>query len=465
MRRDVRPASFLLIALAAAQVAVAQSKPAADAATPYVEVFVRGEKRDQKVAGRLTQHDGERLTIETAAGPRDLTWDQLTPSSGFTLKARLIDKTRAPEWIEIGRWAWQRGLESQARTAFAQATKIDGSLSSQVSAIVATASGSSVLAPTVPATASRIRVPATKPTVVETPAGEPSKPMQRGSGRGEAIVRYGENSPEADAASIALSRQRKGEAEAILKVKLAEVVSDHFLIYTDWDPAEHGFLKEQCEGAYRAVAKQFDRSPKDNVFVGKLPIYMFAKPELFRRFAKEVDDQDVPETVLGYFVPVDDMGHMAMWKPAIGVGIGAGGTLDEAKRNWARTLVHEFCHAFIHRYKSNARIPRWLNEGTAELISEATLPSNNYYANARAAAQQHVDVSVLFDEEHLPTGAAYPVMMTLVECLVNRDRRAYLLLVNDLKDGVEPDAALLARYKLDYPGLAAAWQAYASKLR
>lgn len=450
----MRRIAFSLVALLIASASVvAQTRPAEGL---YVEVFVRGEKRDAKVAGKLTRHDAEQLTIETPAGVRELSWDQLTPTSGFTLKARLIDRARAADWLELGRWAWQRGLEPSARVAFGKATQLDASMASVVAKIVATPSGSRTTPPV-----ARIDVASATPAS-EDQARVVPRPRRVG---GQAIERYAPSTPEADAAAIALARQRKAEVERILEVKLAEVATDHFLIFTDWEPDEHGFLKAECEGAYRIVATQFDRPATENVFVGKLPVYMFARHDTFLRFANDVEGREVGPLVLGYFAPVDSMGHMAMWKPSIGTGVNAGGNLAEAKVRWGRTLIHEFCHAFIHRYRTNVRIPRWLNEGTAEVISEDVLPTNNYYQYPRIVAQQRADVSVLFDEERPLVGESYPVLMSFVEFLAQRDRKAFLAMFNDIKDGASAEDAMFGRFRLDRAGFVEAWRAYARELK
>ena len=459
-----------LVRIATLIAAVAMAMPAF-AAPPttaptamYVEVYKKGERRDEKIAGKLGAQDDVHVLIDTTAGPRDLKWDELTPSSAFTLKARLVDPTSAPGWLSVGRWGWEHGLELQAKTAFARATKLDQGVAKLVASILAKPAG--------PVVASATPGPTSKPTLAPAANGAssatPPELLQPSGLLHGKLVRYQPSTPEEDAASVALSRKRKDEAQAELKVNLAEVESPHFLIYTDWAPGDYGFLKDQCEGAYRVVCKQFDRSPKDNVFVGKLPIYMFAKQATFRKFAETVDEVTLPETVLGYFVPVDEMGHMAMWKPGIGsgssAGIGAGATLADAQRNWGRTLVHEFSHAFIHRYKSNARIPRWLNEGTAEVISESVLPTSNYYYWAREAAQQDVDLLPLFSDRNMPTGQMYPVMMTLVEFMVRRDRTKFLAMFNDMKDGTAAEDALKKAFNVDDAGLVKAWHAYALKL-
>jgi hypothetical protein len=280
------------------------------------------------------------------------------------------------------------------------------------------------------------------------------------------VIQYTVPTEAQNNASITLSRRRMQEAERILEVTFTEIETPHFLIYTDWDPREHDFLRKRCEEAYTVVARQFNQPTTANVFVGKLPIYMFAKQATFARFANEFDEFNAPETVLGYFrSSPTEQGHMAMWKPGIGTGIGAGGSKDDAMRNWGRTLIHEFSHAFIHRYKSNAPIPRWLNEGTAEVIAQGILPRNNYHAGARSAAVAEVDLMPLFDDELMPGGEYYPVMMTMAEFLLKHDKRKFVALFDEIKAGTEPEAALEKVYGIDHLKLAEGWKRYAKALK
>lgn len=472
-----------LLALAASLILVAESAPviAAPAATQpagmYVEVYLRGEKRDTKVAGTLGDHDDDRLTINAPGGTREMSWDDLTPNSAFTLKSRLIDKTKAADWFGLGQWGWDHGLEQQAKTAFGTARKLDSSLGGQIDGVLATKSGAKNAAPKPATPADATAKPAdgpgeataTKPPATQ-PAGEDDDDLDAvakllpGFKRGQQIVRYTPPTPEAIEKSLARSRRNADKARKAVG-QLAEIETDHFLIYTDWDPKEYGFLKQKVENAYKTLARQFNLPPSDTVFVGKLPIYMFAKQPSFATFARKIDSFGVPATVLGYFTNSDEIGHMAMWKPAIGEGIGAGGNLEDAKRKWERTLTHEFSHAFFNRYKSNVVVPRWMNEGTAELISEMELPTNNYRAHARTAAMQNVDITGLFDDSNMPTGYYYPVMMTMVECLVKQDPKAFLALVNDIKDGVDPEEAMEKHFHMRYDKFAETWKKYARGLK
>src|SRR2546423_941802 len=84
--------------------------------------------------------------------------------------------------------------------------------------------------------------------------------------------RYIKSTPQQDAAAIARARKVSTDVQAELKLKLDEFQTAHFIVFTDWDPREADFLKTNLEGAYAAVAREFDISPRENVFVGKLPV-------------------------------------------------------------------------------------------------------------------------------------------------------------------------------------------------
>src|SRR5262245_41197626 len=84
-----------------------------------------------------------------------------------------------------------------------------------------------------------------------------------------AVLQYGKSTSEQEASAIAQARKVAADVEKELKIKLAEVQTVHFIVFTDWDPRENSFLKTNLEAAYGAVAKQFQIPVKENIFVGK----------------------------------------------------------------------------------------------------------------------------------------------------------------------------------------------------
>ena len=97
-------------------------------------------------------------------------------------------------------------------------------------------------------------------------------------------------------------------------------------------------------------------------------------------------------------------GHMAMWKPEVKSDI------HSAEVQWAYVLVHEFTHAFVARYRTNARIPRWLNEGIAEVIASIQYKTASVLPYAFARSEKLASIAdVLADKGPLvPKTIALP---------------------------------------------------------
>jgi hypothetical protein len=248
-----------------------------------------------------------------------------------------------------------------------------------------------------------------------------------------------------------------------LKLKLDTIETPHFLVFTNWDPREYGFLKENVELAYNCVSKQFELPVAQNVFLGKLPIYMFADRKEFEQFSKEIDGFD--SSKLGGYYSGNSLGigHMAMWKPDIK---SAGGDRHLAEWRWGYVLVHEFTHAFIARYRTSAFIPRWLNEGIAEVVANRQFPRAGAYHLAKLAAGKGSLMLDMLDIKEMSafTAAQYPIAQTTVETLIAGGPKIFLKYFNDVKEGISADEALQREYKVDRKGLESAWKKYVKGL-
>lgn len=258
-------------------------------------------------------------------------------------------------------------------------------------------------------------------------------------------------------AMIAKAKAQAADVGDGLKIKFQTLETAHFIVFTDWDVREQGFLKTNVEGAYDLVSKQFDIPKKENIFVGKLPVFMFNKVADFRRYATQFDKFAIPDNIAGYYMGNNlGQGHLAMWKPDVSK---TGGNVDMARERWGYVLVHEFTHAFVARYRTNAFIPRWLNEGLAEVIASQKFPRPSVYADVKSR-QKEIDVTRLLRQKDLLKAEDYPVARTVVETLIVGDRKAFLTFFNDVKDGVTVSDALKARFNTDEDGLGQAWRKY-----
>jgi hypothetical protein len=238
--------------------------------------------------------------------------------------------------------------------------------------------------------------------------------------------------------------------------RLRELETEHFIIFTDWQRSDYAFLEDQLEEGYKVVAPYFKASVHDNVFVGKLPVYMFRLRGDLMGFAEEFDGFDA-NGVAGYFASnaKSENGHLAMYEPE------RRGDTADLRRRWAYVLLHEFSHSFVHRYRSNVRLPKWLNEGMAEVIASRQFPDvrKDAVADAREAARSGRSLKKLLDARRGAVAAEdYPVARSLVEFLIARDRPKFLPFIDAIKAGARPEDALVKLYGLDYAGLEAAWR-------
>jgi hypothetical protein len=392
----------------------------------YAEVFLKNS--GEKTGGNVTQWDSGGVTMHIGQNDRTVNWAEMTPTSAFILRHRLIDKNSANDWLALGTMGWEMGLRDEGKMALTTAARIDPNLKARVDDVLAK--------------------PATRPTMIHASMRVPTT----------VPVKYMKSTPQEDAAAISTAKDFGASVGSNLKITFTEFQTAHFIVFTDWDPREFDFLKTNLEAAYGAVSRQFDIPVKDNVFVGKLPIFMFAKVQDFSRFAHEFDDLPSGANLLGYYAAHGDgTGHMAMWKPT---QIVPGMQGRSAQEQWAYTLTHEFTHAFVDRYISNRRIPRWLNEGLAEVIAQTQFPQPNRRTFAREMADNDAPLEQLFDDDNMPGGEYYPVMQTMVEMLIQQNRSTFLKYFDDIKYGTKPEKALENNYNIDYGGLQKAWKLY-----
>lgn len=310
------------------------------------------------------------------------------------------------------------------------------------------------LTPALLAAAAFAKKPAAPPTdpggppVAAGPAAATSQPAT--------VDNYQKSTPAQDAAAVASYKADAAEAAKAMNWTYDSFETDHFLVFTDWDPRERNFLQTNLEAAYRAVSRQFDIPVKENVFVGKLPVYMFAKQADFQRFLYQTVGLQAGETLLGIYAGKSDgSGFLTLFKPKVD-----GPNTSGAERRWARTLTHEFTHAFIARYRTNRRIPRWLNEGTAEVIADGLFPDPDTRRWAMLMAGGDRPISQIFDDNYMPPGEYYPVMETMVQALVREDRSKFLKLFNAIKTGTPGEKAMKEIYGVDYEQFEAAWRKF-----
>lgn len=407
-----------------------------------VRVIQVADRPGRGVIGDLVEYDSEGLTLEVAGQRREFLWIELTPHSSFTARYRLINQAVAQDWLELGEFAWEIGAEDEAEKALRWALRIDPTLEAEAQRIRAEAPG-------------RLRGPF-QPRDPEGLAEKEDEPRELLSDSTAELARYQPVSPEQAADAVARADAAAEKSLQKLGVNARRLESTHFVIYTDWDPVDDQFLTSALEEAYNLVAGEFGIPIDANIFVGRLPVYMFEEHATFMRYARELDGhREFQSTVAGYYTGRSDgMGKLVMSKPRQTEQYG----LEAARQIWRRNLTHEFSHAFFARYRSNAFVPRWLNEGLAEVIAEKVYPRQGALSTARRIARANASIAAIFDDKVLAGPEMYPVMMTLVQALHEEDPERFMEYIDRIKAGENPQKALRELYEVDYRGLEAAWR-------
>jgi hypothetical protein len=402
----------------------------------------------QRVVGDLVSIDDAGAVLLVDGQRRRVAWSQVTPTSAFTARLRTIDQENADDWISLVTFGRGVGSERQAAWAAKRALRLDQGLAARVETALATPLGS----------LREAGIVAEEEPVEPAPANA--------APRRELPPKFAPVDP-ADAAAAELRARLAAQAASQqLGVRLREIQTPRFLIFTDWEPVDDAWLSQQLEGAYALLCREFDVGPEQPVWIGRLPVYMFHDNATMMRHAVEIDGFaphiEQGTHVAGYHASDGRGGNkLVMSKP---VATGAVG-LPRARQMWARTLTHEFVHAFLARYRGDRHLPRWLNEGLAEMLAETIMARPNAIATARQVAQRGEPISYVFDDAAVPGARMYPVMMTLTNGLYRQDPRKFVAMVDAIKAGQDPEEALQEYFGLNYVGLERLWRHYLTRGR
>ncbi|MBM3838036.1 MAG: hypothetical protein FJ398_08730 [Verrucomicrobia bacterium] len=241
------------------------------------------------------------------------------------------------------------------------------------------------------------------------------------------------------------------------------VETEHFLIFSAWNPSNDAALGRICEDMFARLRAQFNLAKTDPVWIGKCPIYIFWEPAHFLRFTEEVDRVSRSNASAshadGYHATRGAFSHIVI----SGVR-DFGDTKAEATRRFSEVLVHEGTHAFMNRLISSRSVARWVEEGLADFMAATLVPasdaSRKHIEGARYALRQPSAVSRLFDKKEL-SAIDYGIAQSLVRYLIRTNANAFIQFVTAMKKGASELEALAGAYRLSRHELIRNWSAFA----
>jgi hypothetical protein len=251
-----------------------------------------------------------------------------------------------------------------------------------------------------------------------------------------------DESEETHAAALTKSREMVSEVTTNFPgTQLYE--TKHFLFVSNIPSQQVGPYIASLDKMYDWMCQLYSVPREHKVWLGgKAPIFAFLSHEEFSAF----EDRLFPETHESFHTlsNIYGLSHLSLTGEVV-ISCFRGNDPND----FAQMLVHETSHGFIHRYKSKARLPNWVDEGMADLIGAEMVPASTAVKNREYQAVQRLaqqpSLGGLFKAERIEAWQ-YGLASNLNRFMIQTNRDNYVRFIEDLKAGDKWEAALRDAY-------------------
>lgn len=367
----------------------------------------------RRIGGHVHAYDSRGLEIHDLNGDaHTVAWADIPPAKAYAVYEKLIDRKSAESWHRLSQMmANQSGGGRLAKRALTKAVRLDPHIQAKMA----------------------------RATDKPTPEAKSADDQSQGPKvEGKVDAKYwgaltDEQMTEAVEGHKAFARRTEKE----LNIRLQGFETKYFLFVTDLPPAEADKWAKLLDKMYNKLCDMFDVDRGTNIWRGKCLVFTFADAENYRRFQRTMHKTD-PGWSMGMCHNFGDGAvHIAFYRAN-----------DEMA--FAKVLVHEATHGFLHRYRTPKHIVSWANEGLAEVVSEQLVPDSRSVAGrekqaiAQMREKQSVGADFFADKQIEPW--QYGVASLLTKFMISQNRKGYIAFVNAIKDGAEVDDAFTDAY-------------------
>lgn len=239
-----------------------------------------------------------------------------------------------------------------------------------------------------------------------------------------------------------------GQHFSSLKMNFYE--TSYFLFYTDMPARQVAPYLIQLDKMNELLGKAFGFPPGHNIWRGKAVIVAFTSEAAFLEFERKFYDRiDAPGKYMG-------LAHCH------GDGVVVVSCYRGDDPNFfGSLLVHETSHGYMHRYRSTAHIPSWVNEGIADWIAMLVVPTcKETQTRQKQAALQLRQTRTLggqfFQAEHIENWQ-YGAASAMIQLMIKASPEQFKLFFNGIKDGLTWQDSLQRAYGLTAAQLSQAY--------
>jgi hypothetical protein len=223
-----------------------------------------------------------------------------------------------------------------------------------------------------------------------------------------------------------------------------------FLFYTDMPAEQVGGYIAELDSMYQNLCVAFGIPPDKNIWLGKCGVIAFQDRGTFQQFESELMDNADTKGVQG-------LSH----------GMGNGKVLTTCYRgnsatHFASVLVHETAHGFVHRFRSSADVPGWINEGIADWIAGMVVTSSDTVENRQSMAVLRMRTNGSMGGDFLDGSAQldgwqYGVASSLTQFMVTENPNQYRAFLTAIKEGFTWEQSLKMTFGVTPSELAEAY--------
>jgi hypothetical protein len=251
--------------------------------------------------------------------------------------------------------------------------------------------------------------------------------------------------PESDddhAVALAKSREMVDEVISVFsEVQLYE--TDNFLFTSNMPPEQAQPYVAYLDKMHDWMCQLYGVPKGHKVWLGgKAPVFAFLERDQFEAF----EEKYFPDArqQLGTLTNIYGLCHQSM-RGEVVIACYRG----DDPNDFGQMLVHETSHGFIHRYKTKAQLPNWVDEGMADLIGAEMVPASKTVKDRelKAVAQlaQQRSLGGLLTTPRIQAWQ-YGMASNLNRFLLQSNRQAYVRFIENLKEGMKWEEALRDAY-------------------
>jgi hypothetical protein len=224
--------------------------------------------------------------------------------------------------------------------------------------------------------------------------------------------------------------------------------TEYFLFLTDIPSNQVKPYLVQLDQMNEALGKSFGFEEGHNVWRGKAVIVAFMQEAAFHVFERQtLENEDVA-------------GAQGICHSYPNGRVVVGCFRGDSPSFFGVVLVHETAHGYIHRYRSTARIPSWINEGIADWVAGITVRSSNTVRERQQSAAGRIRLTRtlggFFDLEHIEAWQ-YGLASSMIGLLATYDNDQFRRFFNDIKNGYVWQESLMRHYEMTPAQLADAY--------